>query len=118
MGFIIWIIFLYCLFSLPYGKIAKNLSEFVDLRYLFTGIACICVRYTSGMFDIPSDTESATATHSGANANALDNLNHVLNTVNEPIGWIVFFAGVAMVIYSFYAAYKKRNDAGKVTGRE
>lgn len=118
MGFIIWIIVLYCLFSLPYGKIAKSLSEYVDLRYLFIGIACMCVRYTSGMFDIPSGTESETASHSAANANALDNVYHVLNTVNEPIGWIVFFVGVAMVIYSFYAANKKRNDAGKITGRE
>lgn len=118
MGLIIWIIILYCLFSLPYGKIAKSLSKYVNLRYLFTGIACMCVRYTSGMFDIPSDTESETAIHSAANANAFDKINHVLNTVNEPFGWIVFFAGVAMVIYSFYSAKKKRVDAEDVTGKE
>ncbi|MEN4536621.1 hypothetical protein [Pantoea agglomerans] len=116
MGLIIWIIICYCLFSLPYGKIAKSLSEYVDLRYLFTGIVCMCVRYTSGVFDIPSDTENETAMHSAANA--MDEVNHFLNTVNEPFGWIVFFAGIAMVIYSFYAVKKKRSNAEDVTGRE
>ncbi|MGC1014398.1 hypothetical protein [Pantoea agglomerans] len=116
MGLIVWIIILYCLFSLPYGKIAKSLSEYVELRYLFTGIACMCVRYTSGLFDIPSDTENETTMHSAANT--LDKVSHVLNSVKEPFGWIAFFAGVAMVIYSFYAAKKKNSNAEDVTGRE
>lgn len=116
MGLIIGIIICCCLFSLPYGKIAKSLSKYVDLRYLFTGIACMCVRYIYGVFDISSDTENETATHSAANA--MDEVNHFLNTVNEPFGWIVFFAGIAMVVYSFYAVKKKRSNAEGVTGRE
>lgn len=116
MGLIVWIIILYCLFSLPYGKIAKSLSKYVDLRYLFTGIACMCVRYTSSLFDITSDIGNETAMHSADNA--LDKVNNVLTTVNEPFGWIVFFAGVAMIIYSFYAAKKKRVNAEEVTGKE
>lgn len=100
MGLIIWILLIWFLFLLPYKEIAKNLNRIVELRYLLSGVVCL---FIGGFYAFSTEEENEKIAQSVASVNVLDNVNHFLQSVTKPFGWVLFIAGTLMIVYSILA---------------